>query len=68
MFYFIVAVIICWLLYRAFSTNVSDDNVDTVILVCAVIVLFYHFGFKYVLDLLETAGNYINEQLKSLNL
>ena len=68
MFYFIVSVIICWLLYRAFSTNVSDDNVDTVILVCAVIVLFYHFGFKYVLDSLETAGNYINEQLKSLNL
>ena len=68
MFYFIVAVIISWLLYRVFSTNISDDKVDTVILVSAIIVLVYHFGVKHVIGSLETAGNYVNGQIKSLNL
>ena len=68
MFYFIVAVIIIWLLYRVFSTNVSDDKVETVILVCAIILLFYHFLFKGILDSLESAGSYVSGQIKSLNL
>ena len=68
MFYFIVAVIIAWLLYRAFSTNISDDKVETVILVCAVIVLFYHFLLKYLLDSLDSSGKYMKEKIKSLNL
>ena len=58
-FYFIVALVIAWLLYRVFSTNVSDDRVETVILVCAIIVLFYHFGFKAILTSLETASDYV---------
>lgn len=68
MFYFIVAVIISWLLYRVFSTNVSDDKVETVILVCAIIVLFYNLLLKYVLDSLDSSGKYINEKIKNLNL
>ena len=68
MFYFIVAVIIAWLLYRAFSTNISDDKVETVILVCAVIVLFYHFLLKYLLDSLDSSGKYMKEKIKGLNL
>ena len=67
MFYFIVAVIISWLLYRVFSTN-DSETVDTVILVSAIILIFYHFGVKQVLSSLETAGNYVNGQIKSLNL
>lgn len=68
MFYFIVAVIIAWLLYRAFSTNISDDKVETVILVCAVILLFYHFLLKYVLESLDSSGKYMKEKIKGLNL
>lgn len=68
MFYFIVAVIIAWLLYRVFSTNVSDDKVETVILVCAVIVLFYHFLLKHILDSLDSSGKYMKEKIKGLNL
>lgn len=68
MFYFIVAVIVSWLLYRVFSTNVSDDKVETVILVCAIIVLFYNLLLKYVLDSLDSTGKYINEKIKNLNL
>lgn len=68
MFYFIVALIIAWLLYRVFSTNVSDDKVETVILVCAIIVLFYHFLLKHVLASLDSAGSYVSGQFKSLNL
>ena len=68
MFYFIVALIIAWLLYRAFSTNISDDKVETVILVCAVIVLFYHFLLKYLLDSLDSSGKYMKEKIKGLNL
>lgn len=68
MFYFIVAVIIAWLLYRVFSTNVSDDKIETVILVCAIIVLFYHFLLKHVLASLDSAGNYVSVQFKNLNI
>lgn len=68
MFYFIVAAIIGWLLFRVFSTNASDDKVETLILVCAIIVLFYHFLLKGSLNSLDSAGNYINGQIKSLNL
>ena len=68
MFYFIVAVIIAWLLFRVFSTNVSDDKVETVILVCAIIVLFYHFLLKHILDSLDSSGKYMKEKIKSLNL
>jgi|LakMenEpi03Aug12_release.lakeMendotaPanAssembly.Ray.scaffolds.fasta_scaffold359709_2 hypothetical protein len=68
MFYFIVAVIIAWLLYRVFSTNVSDDKIETVILVCAIIVLFYHFLLKHVLASLDSAGNYVSGQFKNLNI
>jgi hypothetical protein len=68
MFYFIVAVIIAWLLYRVFSTNISDDKVETVILVCAVIVLFYHFLLKYLLDSLDSSGKFMKEKIKGLNL
>lgn len=67
MFYFIVAVIIAWLLYRVFSTNISDDKVETVILVCAVIVLFYHFLLKYLLDSLDSSGKFMKEKIKGLN-
>ena len=67
MFYFIVAVIISWLLFRVFSTNESD-TVETVILAAAIILLVYHFGVKYLLNSLETASNYVNGQIKSLNL
>jgi hypothetical protein len=67
-FYFIVAVIISWLLYRVFSTNVSDDKIETLILVCAIIVLFYHFLLKNVLDSLDSAGSYVSGQIKSFNL
>jgi F0F1-type ATP synthase membrane subunit b/b' len=68
MFYFIVAVIIAWLLYRAFSTNVSDDKIETVILVCAIIILIYHFLLKHILDSLDSASNYVKGGIKSLNL
>ena len=68
MFYFIVALIIAWLLFRVFSTNVSDDKVETVILVCAIIVLFYHFLLKHILDSLDSSGKYMKEKIKSLNL
>ena len=68
MFYFIVAVIIAWLLFRVFSTNVSDDKVETVILVCAIIVLFYHFLLKHILDTLDSSGKYMKEKIKGLNL
>ena len=68
MFYFIVAGIIAWLLYRVFSTNVSDDKVETVILVCAIIVLFYHFLLKHILDTLDSSGKYMKEKIKGLNL
>jgi hypothetical protein len=68
MFYFIVAVIIAWLLYRVFSTNVSDDKIETVILVCAIIVLFYHFLLKHILDSLDSSGKYMKEKIKGLNL
>ena len=68
MFYFIVALIIAWLLYRVFSTNVSDDKIETVILVSAIIVLFYHFLLKHVLASLDSAGSYVSGQFKSLNL
>jgi hypothetical protein len=68
MFYFIVAAIIGWLLFRVFSTNVSDDKVETVILVCAIILLFYHFVLKYLLDSLDSSGKYMKEKLKSLKL
>ena len=68
MFYFIVAAIIAWLLYRVFSTNVSDDKVETVILVCAIIVLFYHFLLKHILDSLDSSGKYMKEKIKGLNL
>lgn len=68
MFYFIVALIIGWLLFRVFSTNVSDDKIETVILVCAIIVLIYHFALKYILDSLDSAGNYVKGEIKNLNL
>jgi len=68
MFYFIVAAIIAWLLYRVFSTNVSDDKVEMVILVCAIIVLFYHFLLKHILDSLDSSGKYMKEKIKGLNL
>jgi len=68
MFYFIVAVIIAWLLYRVFSTNVSDDKIETVILVCAIIILIYHFLLKHILDSLDSAGSYVKGQIKNLNL
>lgn len=68
LFYFIVAGIIAWLLYRVFSTNASDDKVETVILVCAIIVLFYHFLLKHVLNSLDSAGNYVKGGIKNLNL
>lgn len=67
-FYFIVAVIIFWLLYRVFSTNVSDDKIETVILVCAIIIIFYHFLLKHVLNSLDSAGTYFSGQIKSLNI
>jgi len=68
MFYFIVALIIAWLLYRVFSTNVSDDKIETVILVCAIIILIYHFLLKHILDSLDSAGSYVKGQIKNLNL
>ena len=58
MFYFIVAGIIGWLLFRVFSTTNSDDKVETVILVCAIIILFYHFLFKHLLSSLDSVGTY----------
>jgi hypothetical protein len=68
MFYFIVALIIVWLLYRVFSTNDSDDKVETVILVCAIILLIYHFLLKRILTSLDSSGKYIKEKIKGLNL
>lgn len=68
LFYFIVALIISWLLYRVFSTNDSDDKIETVILVSAIIILFYHFLLKPVLDSLDSAGKYVNTQISNLNL
>lgn len=67
MFYFIVAVILSWLLYRVFSTNESD-TVETVILVAAIILIFYHFIAKRLLSSFDSVGNYVNGQIKNLNL
>ena len=62
MFYFIVAIIIAWLLYRVFSTNESD-TIETVILVTGIIVIFYHFIFSHLVSILDSIENFFTSFL-----
>jgi hypothetical protein len=62
-FYIIVAIIISWFLYRVFSTNDPDDKIESLILITALIIIFYQFIFKGLIKLLKSIGHFIESQI-----
>lgn len=67
LFYFIVAAIIGWLLYRVFSKN-NSELIETLILISGLFLLFHHFFLDTFISFGQDATSSIENNIKNLNL